>query len=65
MTYRTHRLGPGDIGRSLASDHVPRGGHCGGSGSEKRSNKHCECTFVCWDGVNSVDCFLRWFVLGA
>lgn len=47
MTYRTHRFGARDIGGSLASDHGPRGRHCGGSGSEKRSSKHCECKFVC------------------
>lgn len=47
MTYRTHRFGARDIGGSLASDHAPRGRHCGGSGSEKRSSKHCERKFVC------------------
>lgn len=54
MTYRTHRLGARDIGGSLASDHAPRGRHCGGSGSEKRSNEHCDCKFVCWGGVDTV-----------
>lgn len=47
LSERTHRLGARDIGGSLASDHVSRGRHCGGSGSEKRSSKHCERKFVC------------------
>lgn len=64
MIYRIYRFGLGDIGRSFVSDYVFCGGYCGGSGLEKRLNKYCECMFVCWDGVNSVDCFLRWFVFG-
>lgn len=54
LSERTHRLGARDIGGSIASDHAPRGRHCGGSGSEKRSHEHCDCKFVCWGGVDTV-----------